>query len=81
MLLIHSLSHHDDITAAAGMINTGLPSEIIVDSRNKIEGGRSFETLVRKLPVGYALAATDRANRLFPIRIRPRVTVHGGADY
>ena len=80
MLLIHSLSHHDDIVAAEGMINTAPPAEVTVD-RQKIEGGRSFETLVRNLPLGYALASTDRANRLFPIRIRPRVTVHGGTDY
>jgi uncharacterized protein len=80
MLLIHSLSHHDDIVAAEGMINTAAPTEVTVD-RQKIEGSRSFETLVRNLPLGYALASTDRANRLFPIRIRPRVTVHGGSDY
>lgn len=81
MLLVHSLSLHDDITAAAGMINTAFPNEVTVDRRIKIEGSRTFETLVRNLPLGYALAATDRANRLFPVRIRPRVTVHGGADY
>ena len=80
VLLIHALSHHDDIMAAAGMINTACPTEAIVDGR-KIEGPRTFETLVRNLPLGYALAATDRANRLFPVRIRPRVTVHGGVDY
>jgi len=81
MLLIHSLSHHDDIVAAEGMINTACTSEITVDTRQKIEGGRTFESLVRNLPLGYALASTDRANRLFPIRVRPRVTVHGGTDY
>lgn len=80
MLLIHSLSHHDDIVAAEGMINTAPPTEVMID-RQKIEGSRSFETLVRNLPLGYALASTDRANRLFPIRIRPRITVHGGSDY
>ena len=81
MLLVHALSHHDDIITAAGMINTDSPSEVIVDSRQKIEGGHSFESLVRNLPLGYALASTDRANRLFPVRVRPRVTVHGGTDY
>jgi DNA helicase HerA-like ATPase len=81
MLLIHALSHHDDIVAAEGMINSAEPSEVVVDSRQKIEGTRAFETLVRNLPLGYALASTDRANRLFPICIRPRVTVHGGTDY
>ena len=81
MLLVHSLSRHDDIGAAEGMINTASPSEVIVDTRHKFEGTRAFGSIVRNLPVGYALAATDRANRLFPIRIRPRVTVHGGSDY
>jgi Helicase HerA, central domain len=81
MLLIHSLSRHDDIAAAEGMINAAPPSEIILDTRHKFEGGKVLENLVRNLPLGYALAATDRANRLFPICVHPRVTVHGGADY
>ena len=80
VLLIHSLSHHDDIQAAEGMINTNPPSEAILDGRHKIDRD-VFEALVRNLPIGYALASTDRANRLFPIRVRPRITVHGGSDY
>jgi hypothetical protein len=36
---------------------------------------------VRNLPQGYALASTDKSNRLFPVRIRPRTTVHSGTDY
>lgn len=81
MLLVHALSHHDDILTAAGMINTACPTEVAVGRTTRIEGSRTFETLVRKLPLGYALASTERANRLFPVCIRPRVTVHGGADY
>jgi hypothetical protein len=81
MLLVHALSRHDDIAAAEGMINTAAPAEVIVDTHHKFEGSKAFENLVRQLPLGYALAATDRANRLFPVRVRPRVTVHGGADY
>jgi hypothetical protein len=81
VLLVHSLSRHDDIAAAEGMINTAAPTEVILDTRNKFEGAKSFESLVRNLPLGYALAATDRANRLFPVRIRPRITVHGGGEY
>lgn len=81
MLLIHALSHHDDINAAEGMINTSCPTEVILDSRHRIEGSRAFENLVRSLPLGYALVSTDRGNRLFPIRIRPRVTIHGGTEY
>ena len=81
MLLIHSLSRHDDISAAERMINTAPPSQVILDSKNSFEGARAFESIVRNMPVGYALAATDRSNRLFPVRVRPRVTVAGGADY
>lgn len=81
VLLIHALSRQDDIQAAAGMINTAPPSEVILDARQKFEGSRALDTIIRSLPLGYALAATDGANRLFPLRVRPRVTLHGGADY
>jgi uncharacterized protein len=81
LLLVHSLSRHDDIAAAEGMVNTASPSDVTLDSRQKFEGSKAFESLVRALPIGYALAASDKANRLFPVRVRPRVTVHGGSDY
>ena len=81
IVLIHALSHHADLAAAEGMVNTATPSEAILDGRYKITGARVFESLVRDLPLGYALVSTDRANRLFPLRIRPRLTVHGGVAY
>ena len=80
MLLVHSLSHRDDIQAAEGMINTATPQQVTLGTRQRFEG-RTFEGVVRNLPLGYALASTDRANRLIPVCVRPRVTVHGGADY
>lgn len=81
VLLVHALSHHDDIAAAQGMINSAEPEEVVLDGKHRITGSKLFERLVRSLPLGYALASTDHANRLFPVRIRPRSTVHGGADY
>lgn len=81
IVLIHALSHHADLAAAEGMVNTATPSEAILDGRHKITGARVFESLVRDLPLGYALVSTDRANRLFPLRVRPRLTVHGGVEY
>ena len=81
MILIHSLSHQDDIVAARGMINTSNPDEVVLDGKYKFQANKTFEALVRSLPIGYAVASTDRANRLFPIKIRPRATVHGGGDY
>lgn len=81
MLLIHSLSRHDDISVAEGMLNTLPPSEVVVDTRDRLQGPRTFEAMVRNLPVGYALAANDRTNRLFALKIRPRLTLSGGAGY
>lgn len=81
LLLVHSLSHQDDISAAQGMLNTAIPDEVTLDGKYKITGSRTFDAMVRNLPLGYALAATDRANRLIPICIRPRATVAGGSDY
>ena len=81
IILIHSLSHHDDIIAARGMINTSSPDEVTLDEKYKFPSTKTFEALVRNLPIGYALASSDRANRLFPLRIRPRATIHGGGDY
>jgi hypothetical protein len=80
MLLVHALSHHDDIAAAQGMLNAALPDEIIIDNR-RFSGSRAFEAAVRQLPLGYAFLSTDRASRIFPLQVRPRVSVHGGADY
>src|SRR5262249_36924444 len=81
LLLVHSLSHQDDIAAAQGMLNTSIPEEVTLDGKYRISGNRTFDALVRNLPLGYAIVATDRANRLFPICIRPRVTIAGGGDY
>ena len=81
MLLVHSLSRYDDIGAAERMMNTSPPSEVILNTKSRFEGPRAVESLVRHLPIGYVLASTDRSNRLFPVRIRPRATVAGGTDY
>jgi uncharacterized protein len=81
LLLVHSLSHQDDIAAAQGMLNTAIPDEVTLDGKYKITGSRTFDAMVRNLPLGYAVAATDRANRLIPVCIRPRATVAGGSDY
>jgi hypothetical protein len=81
LLLVHSLSHQDDIAAAQGMLNTAIPEEVVLDGKYKIAGSRTFDALVRNLPLGYAIAATDRANRLLPLCIRPRITMAGGSEY
>jgi len=79
ILIIHSMSMRDDISAADGMINTFLPDSF--EFRSERISSRVFEQLVRSLPLGYALVSNDRANRVFAAKIRPRITVHGGVEY
>ena len=81
MLIIHSLSHQDDIVAARGMLNCAIPDEVTIDGKRRVSGGAVFESLIRSLPIGYAVASTDRSNRLFALGVRPRSTVHGGGEY
>jgi hypothetical protein len=80
VLIIHSMSMRDDIDAAQGMINTYVPEYINVEGRD-MTGSRAFEQLVRSLDLGYAVLSSDRANRICVLKIRPRLTVHGGIDY
>ena len=80
VLLVHSMSMRDDIVAAEGMVNTFIPDSVKVDNREKI-ASRTFEQLVRSLAIGYAIVSNDRVNRIFVAKVRPRLTVHGGANY
>jgi hypothetical protein len=79
-LLIHSMSMRDDIAAAEGMLNTQVPDSGSWGAGEK-SSGRVFEKMVRALPQGYCLVSTDTANRIFGLRIRPRLTMHGGESY
>ena len=81
VLFVHSLSHRDDIRAASGMLNTAVPEEVMLGTKTRIDGSRVFEVALRNLPVGYALVSNDRLNRLLPVLVRPRTTVHGGQAY
>ena len=69
----------DDIAAVAGMVNTFVPDAVQI-GRVRIEQ-RVFEQILRKLPQGYALLSNDRLNRVLAIKVRPRLTVHGGSHY
>ena len=81
VLFVHSLSHRDDIRAADGMLNTAVPEEVMLGSKTRVAGPRVFEVALRNLPAGYALVSNDKLNRLLPVRVRPRTTVHGGRAY
>ncbi len=79
-LLIHSMSMRDDIAAAEGMLNTQVPDSATWGSAERASS-RVFEKIVRALPQGYCLVSTDSANRIFGLRVRPRLTMHGGETY
>lgn len=79
-LLIHSMSMRDDIAAAEGMLNAQVPDSASWGTAEKASG-RVFEKVVRALPQGYCLVSTDTANRIFGLRVRPRMTMHGGESY
>ena len=79
ILIIHSISMRDDISAAEGMINTFIPDYF--DFGRERVSSRVFEQLIRSLPLGYAVISNDRANRIFVAKVRPRITIHGGVEY
>lgn len=79
-LLIHSMSMRDDIAATEGMLNTQIPDSATWGTADRVSG-RVFEKVVRALPQGYCLVSTDTANRLFGLRVRPRLSMHGGETY
>lgn len=79
-LLVHSMSMRDDISAAEGMLNTQVPDSATWGSAERASS-RVFEKIVRALPQGYCLVSTDSANRIFALRVRPRLTMHGGESY
>jgi hypothetical protein len=79
VLIVHSISMRDDITAAEGMLNTMVPDAF--EFGGEKVSSRTFEQLVRSLPPGYAVLSNDVVNRVFVAKIRPRATVHGGIEY
>jgi uncharacterized protein len=79
VLIAHSISMRDDISAIEGMVNTFVP-DTFQFGRQKIES-RVFEQLLRSLPQGYAVLSSDTIGRVMVVRIRPRLTSHGGIDY
>ncbi len=79
-LLVHSMSMRDDIAAAEAMLNAQVPDAASWGTADRASG-KVFERVVRGLPQGYCIVSTDSANRVFGLRLRPRLTMHGGERY
>jgi DNA helicase HerA-like ATPase len=80
VIVVHSMSMRDDIDTTEAMLNTVVP-ESIGSSGSGSSGRRGFERVVRSLEPGFAMVSNDAASRVFPIRVRPRLTIHGGQEY
>ncbi len=80
VLLIHSMSMRDDIDATQAMLNTVAP-DAVSSTGSSTGSKRGFERMVRSLDPGFVILSNDTVNRIFPIRIRPRLTLHGGLEY
>lgn len=79
VLLVHKITMQADLDVVASMLNTSLP-EMVEISGQEVKG-RNFDTMVRELPLGFAIVSCTNANRVFMIKIRPRTSVHGGLEY
>lgn len=77
--IIHSLSRDQDISAAYNMRNTSDFERAKIGSR-EIQKNQ-FKEIARDLKLGYCAVSTETANRLFTMKIRPRLSVHGGREY
>jgi hypothetical protein len=79
ILIIHPMSMSEDIAEAKSMLNTYVIDEFRC-GRKKVSK-QVFENLVRSLKIGYAVISNDMVSRIFVVKIRPRLTVHGGREY
>jgi hypothetical protein len=77
--IIHDLSRDQDISVAYGMRNTGDFERAKLGLREITKN--IFQEVVRDLTLGYCIVSCDTANRLFAMKVRPRVSVHGGKEY
>jgi hypothetical protein len=77
--IVHNLSREQDISAAYGMRSTADFERAKIGSREIRKD--FFQEIVRDLTLGYCVISSDTASRLFTMKIRPRVSVHGGKEY
>lgn len=77
--IVHSLSRDQDILAAYNMRNTSDFERARMGSREIPKN--HFKEISRDLKLGYCMVSSDTMNRLLTMKVRPRVSVHGGKEY
>lgn len=78
LILVHQLGIKSDIDAAFSQMNPNFPSEIII-GKKKITSYIPY-FLINSLSKGEAILSTDEQSRNFIIKMRPRVSSHGGKE-
>lgn len=79
ILIVHSITMSSDLEVTEGMLNSPVPKAVAI-ARKKVES-HVFEEMVRELKIGYAVVSSVNANRVFLVKVRPRVSAHGGVEY
>lgn len=79
VLLIHKMTMEADLDIVRSMLNTSVPDSIEI-SGDKVKS-RTFEHMIRELPLGFCVASCSNANRVFMMKVRPRTSIHGGREF
>ena len=80
ILIVHKIGTDTDIKGAEGMLRKTVPEKSEFKKGEKFSkniGGK----VVRQRQYGYAIISADGCNRIMYVRIRPRISVHGGLNY
>ena len=78
LLLIHQLGIKKDIDAAISQMNPNFPNEII-RGRKRIKSGVPY-LIINSLEKGECILSSDELNRNIVVKMRPRVSCHGGKE-
>jgi len=76
LAIIHRLTTDEDINAARARLPAPFPSDIKIGGRDMSD----MKDLIRHLGVGEIVCADAETSRAIIMRMRPRVSVHGGGE-
>lgn len=78
VLICHGLQLANDVTAVKDRILNDMADEIYING-DKIKATEKLTTVLRNLTRGEALVSSTGVNRCFFLKLRPRISAHGGA--
>jgi len=78
IIIAHQLGIKSDIDVAISQMNPNFPQKII-EGRKEIKQNVPY-IIFNSLEKGEAIVSTDDSSRNFIIKVRPRITLHGGNE-